>query len=232
MGEAPAVRPPIRHVHRADALAWLAAHPAEVPASVVTSLPDAAEQPEHAFDEWRAWFASAVRAVLSWVSPEGVAIFYQTDVLQRGVWIDKSYLVQRAAEGSGVVLAWHKVVCRTAPGSTRPGRPGYSHLLCFTREPRPAFRHALPDVLPAAGLEVSQKAMGVLACELACRFVLDATPTRLVLDPFCGRGTVLAVGNALGLDVIGVDRSARCCRVARQLSVAPVRASLAPGAPA
>jgi hypothetical protein len=232
MGEASAVHPPSRHVYCEDALVWLAAHPAEVPASVVTSLPDVAEQPEHAFDEWQAWFASAVQAVLRWVSPEGVAVFYQTDVLHRGVWIDKSHLVQRAAEGSGCVLAWHKIVCRTVPGGTRLGRPGYSHLLCFTREPRPAFRHALPDVLPDAGLEVSQKAMGALACELACRFVLDATPTRLVLDPFCGRGTVLAVGNALGLDVVGVDRSARCCRVARNLALPSTRSSLLSRAPA
>jgi hypothetical protein len=210
---------PSRHVHRHDALAWLSEHPAPAPASIITSLPDVAEQPEHAFDAWRVWFARAVQAILDWVPAEGVAIFFQTDVLQRGVWVDKSHLVQSAAEASGVMLAWHKIVCRTEPGSSRVGRAGYSHLLCFSRVTRPAFRDALPDVLPDAGDEPSPKAMGVLACEFACRFVLDATPTRLVLDPFCGQGTVLAVANAVGLDAIGVDRSARCCRAARKLSV-------------
>jgi hypothetical protein len=219
MGEPPNFRIPSRQVHHQDALAWLAAHPAEVPASVVTSLPDVSEQPEHAFEPWRAWFAAAVQGVLRWVPAEGVAIFYQTDVLQQGVWIDKSHLVQSAAEGSGFLLAWHKIVCRTAPGSVRPGRPGYSHLLCFSREVRPAFRHPSPDVLPDAGEEFSQKGMGVLACELACRFVISATPTRLILDPFCGQGTALAVANSLGLDAVGVDRSERCCREARKLTV-------------
>lgn len=208
-----------RRVHQADALEWLARVPAPENASVITSLPDAAEMPEHDFASWRRWFERAVKAVLGWVPAGGVAVFFQTDVLHRGAWTDKSYLVLRAAEGSGHALAWHKIVCRTPPGSVRSGRAGYSHLLCLARSPRPAFRSSLPDVLPDAGEEVSAKAMGALACELACRSVLEATPSPVIVDPFCGRGTVLAVANALGLDAVGVDRNARCCRAARKLVV-------------
>jgi hypothetical protein len=208
---------PERTVHQADALEWLRDHRANAGCSVVASLPDTGEMPEHDFASWRVWFAGAVKAVLRWVPEDGVAIFFQTDVLHRGVWIDKSYLVQQAADGGEHSLVWHKIVCRTAPGSVRTGKPGYSHLLCFSRSVRPAFRGAVADVLPDAGEEISQKAMGVLACELSCRYLLEATPTRTVVDPFCGRGTVLAVANALGLDAIGVDRSARCCRAARTL---------------
>jgi hypothetical protein len=208
---------PTRSVHHREALAWLTEHPASGTESAVTSLPDVAEMPEHDFDSWRTWFDGAVKAVLAWVPPAGIAVFFQTDVLHRGVWVDKSYLVLRAAEGSGHSLVWHKVVCRTPPGSVRPGRAGYSHLLCLSRTVRPAFRSPLPDVLPAAGREVSQKAMGAFACELACRFVLEATPSRVIVDPFCGRGSVLSAANALGLDSIGVDRNARCCRAARRL---------------
>ena len=51
------------------------------------------------------------------------------------------------------------------------------------------------------------------------RFILDQTPTRTVIDPFCGWGTVLAVANALGLAAIGIDLSARMCRRARTLTV-------------
>ena len=35
--------------------------------------------------------------------------------------------------------------------------------------------------------------MGVTACEVACRYLADETETRTIVDPFCGRGTVLAV---------------------------------------
>jgi len=216
-GTVPAV--PRRTVVQAEALAWLAEHPADPGTSVITSLPDVSELAECDFEAWRVWFIRAVQAVLTWVPADGVAIFFQTDVLSRGVWIDKSFLVLSAAEAAGHHLVWHKIVCRTAPGTASPGRAGYSHLLCLAREARPAYRHAQPDVLADAGFEPSQKAMGVDACELAVRFVLAETQARSIVDPFCGRGTALAVANALGLDAVGVDRSARCCRVARGLSV-------------
>ena len=62
--------------------------------------------------------------------------------------------------------------------------------------------------------------MGVEACRVACRFLREETATRVVVDPFCGHGTVIAVANLLGLDAIGVDRSRKCCRAARALVVA------------
>jgi len=86
---------------------------------------------------------------------------------------------------------------------------------------RPTLRHATPDVLPDGGVQPGVKAMGVLACADACRFVLANTSNRTIVDPFCGWGTVLAVANALGLDAIGVDLSARMCRRARRLTVTP-----------
>ena len=62
--------------------------------------------------------------------------------------------------------------------------------------------------------------MGVEACRIACRYLRDETETKLVVDPFCGHGTVLAVANMLGLDALGVDLSARRCRAARKLEIA------------
>jgi len=62
--------------------------------------------------------------------------------------------------------------------------------------------------------------MGTRACHAACRFLLDETSARRVVDPFCGQGTVLAVANALGLDALGVELSGKRCRAARKLSVA------------
>ncbi len=61
--------------------------------------------------------------------------------------------------------------------------------------------------------------MGVNACLAACRFVLEQTPTRTVVDPFCGRGSVLAAANALGLDAIGVELSPKRARQARNLTI-------------
>lgn len=210
---------PRREVIQAEALGWLEQNAAPAGASVITSLPDVSEVPELGFDGWRAWFVEAARQIIRWVPPDGVAIFYQSDIRRGGVWVDKGYPVMRAADEEGAPLLWHKIVCRHPPGTVTHGRASYSHLIGVARAERGAPRSPGPDVLPGAGFMPWSKAMGVEACRLACRFLKAETSTRVVVDPFCGKGTALAVANLFGLDAIGVDRSARRCRAARNLSL-------------
>ncbi len=205
-------------VVQAEALAWMDANAPDPAASVITSLPDVSELALD-LDGWRAWFIDAARRVIRWVPPTGVAIFYQSDIRHDGVWIDKGYLVMRAAEEERAIVLWHKIVCRRPPGTIGFGRPSYSHMICVTRTPRAPMRRPGPDVLPDAGFAPWSRAMGVAACEVACRFLLDETATRVVVDPFCGRGTVLAVANEMGLDALGVDIGAKRCRAARSLTL-------------
>ena len=207
-------REPKRTVVHADALAWMAESAAAEGTSVVTSLPDLSELPLD-FAAWRVWFVDAARRVIRYVPLDGVAIFFQSDVRRGGAWIDKGYLVMRAAEEVGAELAWHKIVCRKPPGAIARGRPSYSHMLCVARAPRLPPRRPGPDVLPDAGWMPWSRAMGVEACRVACEYLRDETATHTVVDPFCGRGTLLAVANALGFDAIGVDLSAKRCRAAR-----------------
>jgi hypothetical protein len=215
------VATPSRTIVHGEALAWLAANPAAEGApvtSVVTSLPDVSEVPQLGFDAWRAWFVDAARRVVAWVPEDGVAIFFQSDVRHEGAWVDKGYLVMRAAEDTGAALLWHKIVCRKPPGTIAHGRASYSHMLCFTRGPVPkATRHPGPDVLPDAGFMPWSRAMGEGACRVACRYLREETRTRRVVDPFCGSGTALAVANAMGFEALGVDASARRCKAARKL---------------
>lgn len=210
---------PSRVVHCADALVWLESQPVLAGCSVVTSLPDVSELAGHSLESWRAWFIDAAALVMRKTPDDGVAIFYQTDIKKSGVWIDKAQLVLEAAAREKVALHWHKIVCRRAPGTITFGRPAYSHMLCFSRGLRLDLAHASPDVLADAGHSTWTRGMGEQACRLACRYVLDATPTRTVVDPFCGQGMVLAVANALGLDCIGVELSAKRVRKARALKL-------------
>jgi hypothetical protein len=212
---------PARTVHQGDALPWLRAAGTLAGASVVTSLPDASELPALGLDGWRRWFEDAAVLTMQAVPDEGVAIFFQSDVRRAGLWIDKGAMVARAAERAGMSSMFHKIVCRKPAGTLTRGRASYSHLLGFARVLRPTLRHATPDVLPDGGAQPGVKSMGVLACADACRFVLAETTTHTIVDPFCGFGTVLAVANALGLDAIGVDLSARMCKRARRLLVTP-----------
>jgi len=208
---------PRRTVYCEDALAWLQARPVLEGCSAIASLPDVSEFPSLTLAEWKAWFLRAAALVCTRVPPQGVALFYQTDVKQEGTWVDKGYLVSRAAEEAGCELLWHKVVCRRAPGTVTWGRPAYSHLLCFSRGVRVDMAKSTPDVLPDAGEVTWTRGMGVEACLVACRFILEQTLTRTVVDPFCGHGTVLAVANALGLDAVGVELSRKRARKARNL---------------
>ena len=208
-----------RIVHHEDALAWLSARPVLEGASVVTSLPDVSELPGLDLGAWKAWFRETAALCVDRCPREGVAIFYQTDVKRAGTWVDKGYLVQRGAEDAGAALLFHKIVCRKPPGTITHGRPAYSHLLAFSRGVRNDLSRATADVLPDAGEMTWTRAMGAEACRAACRFVLACTTTRTVVDPFCGKGTVLAAANELGLDAIGVELSRRRARQARTLTL-------------
>ena len=61
--------------------------------------------------------------------------------------------------------------------------------------------------------------MGVRAAAHAVRFARYQVGARVVLDPFCGVGTVLAVANALGLDALGVEKARKRAEQARALRV-------------
>ena len=212
---------PARTIHVGDGLAFLAAAALPPTHAIVTSLPDASELPALSPEAWRAWFVDAAARCCAAVAPTAVAVFYQTDVLRDGRWVDKGHLVGEGAARAGLACLFHKIVCRTTPGTPTFGRPGFAHLLAFSRDLRVPPALATPDVLPALGEMSWSKAMGTAACEAAVAFLARATACRTVVDPFCGLGTVLAVANARGLDAVGVECVRRRAARARRLRYDP-----------
>lgn len=204
-----------RLVVHGDAFAWLDQNVATADTSIVTSLPDHSELPELGLAGWREWFVATVARLVTWLPERGAAVFYQSDVRHRGEWIDKGHLVVLGGERAGASLAWHKIVCRKPPGTIAMGRPSYSHMIALTRVALPPARHAGPDVLDGAGAMDWSRATGLAACRVACVYLRDDVGARVVVDPFCGRGSVLAAANALGLAAVGVEKSAKRCRAAR-----------------
>jgi hypothetical protein len=209
--------PPARTVHAGDGLAWLEANPLPPTHAIVTSLPDASEKPALSFDAWSAWFAETAGRLCAAVADTAVAVFYQTDALRSGRWIDKAHLVALGAGRVGASCLFHKVVCRVPAGRATHGRPAYAHLLAFSRELRVRAADASADVLPGLGEMTWSKAMGTAGCETTCRFLLRSTACRTVVDPFCGLGSMLAVANDYGLDAIGVEIVPRRAAKARRL---------------
>ena len=71
----------------------------------------------------------------------GVVVFYQSDIKYEGVWVDKGYLVQRAAEEAGLELLWHKIVCRVKPGYITFGSSRlFTYFMLFKKYPSARFR--------------------------------------------------------------------------------------------
>lgn len=212
---------PSRTVHCSDAISWLESQQHHPGCSFVTSLPDISElqgQQQLSVADYRSWFIRAAQLVLRSCCEDGVCIFFQTDIKVDGTWLNKAYLVQRAAEDAGHELLWHKIVCRVQPGIPTYGRPSYHHMLCFSKGVKTTPAASTADVLPTAGETTWTRGMGTAACTAACRFVLDHTTTQTVIDPFCGHGTVLAVANSLGLNAVGVELSPKRARMARRLT--------------
>ncbi len=206
-----------RTVHCGDGIAFLVeAGRARFPVdhALVTSLPDHSELPDLGIEAWRRWFIETVALACRAVADDGVAIFYQTDVKHDGRWVDKGHLVLCGADAAGSHALWHKLVCRVPPGTTTFGRPAYAHVICVSRERRLAPGASTPDVLPALGSMAWSRAMGGAACEAVVRFVASIG-ARVVVDPFCGQGSMLAAANAHGLDAIGVELGRRRAARAR-----------------
>lgn len=208
-----------REVHHSDGIAWLRQAELGPEHAVVTSLPDVSEL---ALDlgAWRRWFVDVAALICERIHPRGVAIFYQTDIKSEGRWIDKGHLVHSGADRADAGCLWHKVVCRTAPGQTTFGRPAYGHWLAFSRAVCLAPGASTADVLPTLGEMTWSRAMPMAAAVASCSFLTAQTGCRVVVDPFCGRGTILAVANDHGLDAIGVEISKKRVKKAKNLVVA------------
>lgn len=203
-------------IFQEDGIQWLQDSESLDGCSIITSLPDFSEFSSMSLQEWQTWFQDAATLIMQKCPPDGVSIFFQSDIKVDGIWIDKGFLCQKAAQAAGCELLFHKIICRTPPGTITFGRPSYSHLLCFSKNVRPNMSLGTADVLPDGGAKTWTRGMGVKACELACKIVLDHTTTQTIVDPFCGHGALLAVANSLGLNAIGVELSAKRAAQARQ----------------
>lgn len=209
----------MREVHHGDGLAFLREHALGSEHAVVTSLPDVSEL-DLDLSAWRSWFIDTAELVCRSTHDEAVVIFYQTDIKRDGRWVDKGHLLHVAADASGLHCLFHKIVCRTVPGRTTFGRPAYGHWMAFAKRLRFEPGKSTADVLPELGEMTWSRAMPMSAAKASCAFIQKHTPCDIVVDPFCGRGTILAVANAAGLGAIGVEISKKRAKKARALRVA------------
>lgn len=205
----------MREVVCADALEWLGGQ--ELDAIVFTSLPDAAEL-DMDVGEWVGWYRGALQALGQAIVGAGPLLLYQTDRREGGRLVSKAGLAIEVLAGAGMVLRRH-VVCLARPvGTVDRYRPTYTHLLAFAR--------TNGSVAPGAdtvwrGEQVYPNGIGLVAAWHGIKMARgpEWRDVQLVVDPFCGRGTILAMAEALGMDALGVDIDPAQCERARQLRV-------------
>lgn len=208
-----------REVFCDDALSWLRNFSIVEGHSFLGSLPDISEFPGFSLEQWKEWFESTAQLILEKTSPEGVTIFFQSDIKYNGIWVDKAFLIQKVAEKLNHRLLFHKIFCRATPGTIMFGRPSYSHMLCFSRTVIPDLAKSTADVVPDLGEKTWIRGMGIEASLVASSFIAKHTTTHTLVNPFCGEGSVLAAANHIGLNAIGIERSPKRASKARALKL-------------
>lgn len=231
------IKEPQRTVTVSDALVWMEAQPSfPTDSCVITGIPDLVEAaPEtgagtHIMNvaEYDIWVQRTATMIFEKIRLGSFAIFVVTDVKIKGPdtgtyckWMDKSFLLQSAAHCmKDVHLLWHKIAAFDDIGVLGPlGRARYSHILCFGKGPT-SERHdgpvaSIPDV-SRRGYVTWARGMGV-RCGLALCKYAKKRGVKVIVDPFCGEGSVLALAGYCGLDSIGVELSRKRANVARNL---------------
>lgn len=209
-----------REVLCVDALEWLAEKEILEGDSIVASMPDISEFTGWPLSKWKEWFQKTAELIMSKADADGVAIFYQSDIKHEGVWVDKSFLVQKAAEQAGLELLWHKIICRVKPGYSTFGRPAYSHVLCFSKNVRlTELSKSTADVIPELGQKTWERGMGLEVCLMIAEFIKNHTNSTRLIHPFCGEGAMIAAANAVGLSSLGIERSPKRAKKALKLQV-------------
>lgn len=213
--------------------------------SIFTSLPDISEMPHiyhgYMIEEYKLWFKNTIVDLMMRLSVGNYIILLQSDTRMMNndreafEWVDKSHLASCAADITGCTLAWHKLVMTCKENHKRStARPSYSHLLCYVKNPpqehvselkgisdvsknKISYRtslFAVPDVF-YRGEMLWPKGIGLDCCYVGVMFLKHIAKAELIVDPFCGIGTVLAMANALGVNAKGVEISKKRCKWSR-----------------
>lgn len=200
---------PSRAVEQADLFDWLPEHAGQGP--VVSMLPDAADL-RVSHEVWASWYAAAARACFR--ASSGPTILACTDRKGGGEWFSKPALLMAAAgdERAGPLL-WHKIILRRLPGQRDLHWPTYSHLLAWGPG-RPGA--ARPDVIAGAH-RISKGSISAEAARLVADYLAELG-ARLILNPACGYGTLLAAANAVGISSAGCDVDPAMVEASRGLS--------------
>uniref|UniRef100_A0A6C0J4T1 DNA methylase N-4/N-6 domain-containing protein n=1 Tax=viral metagenome TaxID=1070528 RepID=A0A6C0J4T1_9ZZZZ len=205
-----------RNIICTDSLKWLQEQPLDSLPNVVTGICDHDEMANYSMDEYMTFFVSVADLIFQKQKQGCYAIFIQTDRKWQRQWLDKSYVLTGLARKHGYKTIWHKIVLNRPVNSTHLQRPTYAHMVGYTKDGTTGA--GTPDVIESGG-KLYKNGTSVNAAKTALEFIKRYSKNINVLDPFIGQGTIAAIGNKIGLNVIGIDIDQEQCKLAENLNI-------------
>ena len=109
-----------------------------------------------------------------------------------------------------ISLVFHKIVLRTNVGNTDLFRPGYSHLLCFSKNGK--IGKPLPDVIDKSK-QYYNNSIGLKTLNLIFTFLKDKKNIHTIFDPFAGKGSILFHAKLFNYNFVGVELLEEYCDI-------------------
>jgi len=137
------------------------------------------------------------------LADDGIIFFYQTDRRYKGQIIDKKSIISNHFLNVGKYNnVFSKIILTHTPHTINFYRPTYSNLFAFSK--KQTSYNKQPDVI-MSGKKIYKNAMGYNAITLCIDYLKKKDIKGTIIDPFCGKGSVLKIANDFGYNAIGVD---------------------------
>ena len=152
--------------------------------------------------DWIHWLKMSCLAIAGMMDEKSIVFFYQTNRKFEGSIIDKKNIITNEFLAMGFNLIHSKIVLKQEPETINLFRPTFTNFFSFSKSLGPG--KPSPDVI-RCGEMIYKNAMGYNACRFAVEYVKEKKVSDTILDPFCGRGSVLKIANDLGMKSMGID---------------------------
>jgi len=182
--------------------------------AIITSLPDMEEIGETKIYKYHLWLFVACEKLRNSIDENGVIFFYQTNRKYKGTLIDKNSLITSQFIPYEFNKVFEKIILRKEPETIDRYRPTYTTLTAFSKTLKAG--QPTPDIIHRGNM-MYKNAMGENAIKVCLDFVKKNVETDTILDPFCGRGSVLRLANFYGYNAIGIDIDPKQCEIAKNI---------------
>ena len=158
------------------------------------------------------WFAELYRVYLRLLKEDG------------GIWQFLNWrslpTIQKAAFDAGIkitsLMVWDKIWI--GPGGCQGLRPRYELIALLAKKEFAIERRDIPDICQCLWSGLKPTGHPAEKPTKVCSNLIDISSEEndLILDPFCGSGTICVAAKMLNRNYIGIELSEKWCAFARQ----------------